>query len=104
MALGRLVNGQPSLAKDGKPKQDLKYDFTRVDKFRFGRYTAKLLVVYNDGKQDVPIESELSFWVIPWKILLVLLVIVSILGYGLWAFGRSFLGRARGSRKNKTRG
>jgi hypothetical protein len=37
----------------------------------FGLYTAKLAMTYSNGKK---LEGNLSFWVIPWKLLLLLLV------------------------------
>jgi ABC-type glycerol-3-phosphate transport system permease component len=35
---------------------------------RFGKYTAKMLLVFDDGARDVPIEGVVSFWVIPWRL------------------------------------
>jgi hypothetical protein len=40
-----------------------------VPKLRWGKYTANLLLVYDDGTKDVPIEGTLSFWVIPWRLI-----------------------------------
>ncbi len=80
----RIVGGKPVAGKGGQPKQDLKWRFTDLNKFRFGRYTAKLLVVYDDGNHDVPQESTLSFWVLPWKLMLVALLVLAIIGFGLF--------------------
>jgi hypothetical protein len=55
--------------KNGKPITQLKWDFSQVPKLRWGKYTANLLLVYDDGTHDVPIEGSLSFWVIPWRII-----------------------------------
>ena len=64
----------------GKPKLKLKWDFSQVMKLRWGKYTANLLLVYDDGKRDVPIEGKLEFWVIPWRLIgggsLVLLLVL----------------------------
>ncbi len=90
----RLVNGKPVTDSNGKLKQDLKWNFAQANKFRFGKYTAKLLIAYDDGKRDVPIESTLTFWVIPWKIILVLIVIVAVLGYGVFMLGRGIFRKA----------
>ncbi|MFZ3031816.1 MAG: hypothetical protein WA082_02160, partial [Candidatus Moraniibacteriota bacterium] len=46
-----------------------------ASKLRFGKYTAKLLLIYDDGKRDIPIEGEVSFWVIPWRLVLALSVV-----------------------------
>jgi hypothetical protein len=53
----------------------IEFNFSNAHKFRMGQYTAHLLMVYDNGERDVPIESFVSFWVIPWRILLVALVI-----------------------------
>ena len=67
--------------------------------FRFGQYTAKVVAVYNDGTRDVPIVGEVTFWVIPWKILLVALVILIILGVGIWSIFRQITGKLRRTRR-----
>ncbi len=90
-----LVNGKPVTDNNGKLKQDLKWNFAEANKFRFGKYTAKLLIAYDDGTRDVPVESTLTFWVIPWKMILLVLVIAAVLGYGLFAMGKNFVRKAR---------
>lgn len=45
------------------------WDFTKINAFRLGKYTAHLLMVYDDGKRDIPVETSITFWVIPWKLL-----------------------------------
>ncbi|MDB5169138.1 MAG: exported protein of unknown function [Candidatus Saccharibacteria bacterium] len=100
----KVVNGKPVLDKKGNPVQELRWKFSDADKFRFGHYTAKLLLVYDNGQNDVPLESELSFWVLPWKILLVLFVIFLVVAYGIWTLSRSLLGKAKsGARKIRRR-
>lgn len=90
-----LVNGKPVNDKHGHPKQNLKWDFTQVNKFRFGKYTAKLLIAYDDGSHDVPLESTLTFWVIPWKLLIVGLLLLAAIGFGLFTVLRSIYRRVK---------
>ncbi len=59
-------------------KTSLRWDFEHVNNFRYGKYDAHLLMVYDNGQRDVPIESQTSFWVIPARILLVLFAIPSL--------------------------
>ncbi len=80
---------------DGESVYTLKLDFSNADKFRFGRFTGHLLFVYDNGERDVPIESNVSFWVIPWKILLVIAVIALLVLGGVFAFLRSLWKLAR---------
>jgi hypothetical protein len=53
---------------------------------RLGEYTAHLFAVYDDGTRDVPLEAEITFWVIPWKLFLAVLAGVFVL-YLLIRFG-----------------
>lgn len=63
--------------------------------FRIGQYTAKVVAVYNDGTRDIPIVGEVSFWVIPWRILLVILIILVVLGFGIWSLVRRVVRKLR---------
>jgi hypothetical protein len=69
-------NGQPVFQKTGQPKQKLSWNFGQVSKLRFGRYTAKLALVYNNGSHDVPISGSVSFWIIPWRLIIFTLLII----------------------------
>lgn len=57
----------------GKPSTSLSWNWENLRHFRFGRYTAKVVAVYNDGTRDVPIEREVTFWVIPWRTILIVI-------------------------------
>ena len=66
-------------------KRQLSWNFSQVSKLRFGHYTAKLALVYNDGQRDVPLNGTLSFWVVPWRILIGLLIIMVFMAIGFWS-------------------
>ncbi len=66
---------QPVLDENGQPKQKLEWNFAEADRFRIGKYTAHLLLVYDNGERDVPIESFVSFWVIPWRISIAVIIV-----------------------------
>lgn len=78
------VDGKVVL-KDGKQTHKLDWSNFNPSKMRFGKYHAKVAMVYDDGTSDVSSEAELDFWVIPWRILAVALLLVLILAAGLWA-------------------
>ena len=79
------TNGDTILTDStGKPKLKLKWDWSQVTKLRWGKYTANLLLVYDDGTKDVPIEGKLDFWVIPWRIIGVGSIILLLVLRGLW--------------------
>jgi hypothetical protein len=52
---------------------------------RFGKYTAHLFAVYDDGGRDVPVEASLDFWVLPWRFMLAVLAVMLLVGFGVYA-------------------
>src|SRR5579884_1733554 len=77
------ANGNPVLNKNGQPSISLRWDFSRANRLRFGHYTAHLALVYNDGQRDVPLNAYLSFWVIPWRVVGILIVVLIFVGIGV---------------------
>jgi hypothetical protein len=77
--------GQHVKDKNGNPKMHLKWDFSKASKLRFGHYTAELLLIYNDGQRDIPITGSLSFWVIPWRIIGAIVLILIFVAIGFWS-------------------
>ena len=61
-------NGKMVLDEKNKPVQELVWNWKDASKLRFGKYQAKLLLVYDDGQRDVPIEGTVEFWVVPWRL------------------------------------
>ena len=71
------------LDEKGNIVKTLKWDFSQTHKLRWGRYTANMLLVYDDGKRDQAIEGKVSFWIVPWRIfggglIIVLLALVGL--------------------------
>jgi hypothetical protein len=72
----KVENGQ-RVEKDGKPVYTTEYNLDKpLSTFRFGKYTANLLLVYDAGDRDVPIEAQVSFWVIPVRLILTVLAVL----------------------------
>ena len=67
--------GKVVLDGNGKAEMELKWDLGKASKLKFGKYTAKLIMVYDDGTRDIPIEGTLSFWVVPWRLVLMAIAI-----------------------------
>jgi len=78
-------SGNPVVGKNGQPKQSLKWDFSKANRLRFGHYTAHIVLAYNDGQRDVPMEATVSFWVVPWRIIGFTLFVGIFLLIGLWS-------------------
>jgi hypothetical protein len=66
----------PVLDKNGKQVYSYKWDFSKANRLRFGHYTAHLVLVYDNGQRDVPMEAYVSFWVIPWRLIIFVILIV----------------------------
>ena len=64
----KVLNGATVLDKKGKPVSSLSWNTDKISHLRIGKYTASLLMVYDDGSKDVPMEATVSFWVIPWRL------------------------------------
>ncbi len=62
---------------------------------RWGRYTAELAIVYDDGVRDQLIVSETHFWVLPWKIILSLALIALVFFIGLHSTAKKAFSRRR---------
>jgi hypothetical protein len=88
-------NGQVVSDKAGKPVYQLSWDLGKVNQLRIGHYTARLVLVYNNGTQDVPIQGSLSFWVVPWKLLPVIIIALVLIGIGSWTTIRSLARRIK---------
>jgi hypothetical protein len=76
---------------NGGSSQKLIWNWGDLSKLRIGRYTAHLVAVYNQAGHDVPIEGTVTFWVIPWKILLALLVIILLLLFSMFMIVRAIV-------------
>ena len=60
------------------PDSIRRYDQTLNDKHMFGHYTAKLVMTYATGQV---VSASLGFWVLPWRLILVVIIGVLVL---LW--------------------
>ncbi len=76
---------QPVVDKNGKPVQSLKWDFSKANRLRFGKYTAHLVMLYYDGQRDVSLEATVSFWVVPWRLLIGIILIAAFVFVGVWS-------------------
>lgn len=78
------ADGKVEIDEKGVQKNKLDWSNFSPSKFRFGKYTALVTMVYNDGNSDVPVEGEVDFWVIPWRILAVIAVVLLLVFAGLY--------------------
>ena len=86
---------QVVLDTEGSAKRQLSWDFTNINNLRWGKYTAHLVIAYDNGQRDVPIEASVDFWIIPWRFLGVGLLLLSFFGFGVYMFGRGIWRKIR---------
>lgn len=60
---------------NGQPEQQLTWDFSQANKLRWGKYTAEVVLAYDNGQRDVPMTATVEFWVIPWRVALMAIAI-----------------------------
>lgn len=92
-------DGFPGRAQNGS----LVWDWSKLNQLRIGKYTAKVVLIYDDGKRDIPVYGEVSFWVLPWKILLGLTAILAVLLIGLYTIFRRPIRRVSSKAKQVRR-
>lgn len=89
---------------DGTTSQKLIWNWGDLSHLRIGRYTAHLVAVYDQGGHDMPLEGNVTFWVIPWKLLLIPLIILLLIGFAIFMLIRSItrgVTKTRNKRKAK---
>jgi hypothetical protein len=85
------------------PNSDRIFESNWQDKFAFGRYTASVELVYGDS--GAVVKSQTSFWVIPFKLVgglaLILLVIIVVLTFGMRRYNRWFMAKLQAQTPTK---
>lgn len=89
-----IENGNVKLDENGEPVTKLTINWNRLTSFRVGPYTARLLMVYDDGQRDVTVEGVTTFWVIPYTALAIIFAAVIVLIIILRFLLRWYVGRA----------
>jgi len=90
----KTENGKAVLDEAGHQVYELDWNWKDASKLRWGKYTAKLLLTYDDGQRDVPIEGEVSFWVLPWRLVLLAIAIPVIPAFLVYFFMKWRMRRA----------
>jgi hypothetical protein len=79
---------------DGSSSTDLSFDWNNLANFRFGVYTAKVVVIYNDGHGDIPLQRDVTFWVIPYRTIALIIIIGISVGLVIGRFRKQRLNKA----------
>jgi hypothetical protein len=58
------------------PDNHLTFNWNKLTDFRIGKYSAYVLLSYDDGQRDVPIDATITFWVFPYTAVIVILVTI----------------------------
>ena len=88
-----LEDGQVKLDKNGKEVKKLKINWNKLTEFRLGKYTANMVLVYDNGLRDVPLEASLSFWIIPYKVIIGAIIVLVAAFFILRFFLRRYINR-----------
>lgn len=71
-----IQDGETKLDQNGQPKTKITFHWDKITSLRFGHYTAKIVMAFDDGSQDVVLEKETDFWVIPYTFIIVVLLLI----------------------------
>lgn len=96
-----IENGNVKLDDNGNPVTNLQINWNKLTSFRIGPYTARLLMVYDDGHRDVTIEGVTTFWVIPYTALAIIAVSLIALFFILRFLLKWYVRRAIARSKNR---
>lgn len=99
---GFPVFKKTKLADNVAEASELTWDFSQVQKFRFGTYEAKIVAIYNDGVRDIPVTAVVEFRVMPWKLMAGAAVVVLVLLVGAVTIIRKVVRVARRKNDKKT--
>jgi len=93
---GRIMAEVPVDEKTVLPGSSRAFEATWLREVLFGRYNAKLALVY--GTQRRSETAAISFWVIPWRAIIAGIVLVSLTGLTIYIVRRRI--RRRAARKH----
>ena len=88
-----IEDGQAKVDKDGKVIETLQINWNKLTSFRIGKYTANLLLVYDNGKKDIPMEATISFWVLPYKVMILMAISIIVAFFVIKLLLRIYIGR-----------
>lgn len=86
---------------DGSTKYKLQWDPGFSTNFYIGKFVANLVMIYDNGQRDIPLEKQIEFWVLPWKLLLAGAILAALLLTGLLMPLASLFRKLRNRKKNK---
>lgn len=91
----KMEDGEEVLDSDGNPQREMKIHYQKLLDLRIGRYTATALMLVSGPDRDYTYEKSISFFVFPWKVVLILTAIVIFVAIGLITTGRTVFRRVR---------
>jgi len=90
-----VENGAVTRDADGDVVEKIEWNLADAANFRFGRYTADLVMTYDNGLKDVVTERSVTFWVLPWKLMTIAVLILALSLFGLISLLRAIVRRLR---------
>ena len=88
-----MIGGQAQFDKKGNPVEKVQINWNKLTEFRIGKYTANLLLVFDNGTRDIPLQSTLTFWVFPWKVALGGIIALVIVIFAIRFIIKSYIKR-----------
>jgi hypothetical protein len=97
----KMKDGIAVTNKNGDPEREIKIHYQKLLDLRIGKYTATALMLVSGPDRDYTYEKSISFFVFPWKVILVIIAIVIFVGIGLYTTSRSVFRKVKGALRRK---
>ena len=92
----KVVDGESVKDENGKAKMDMKIHFQKLLDLRIGKYTATSLLLVSGKERDYTYEKSIIFFVFPWKVVIVITLIIGFVGIGLFTTTKSIVRKIKG--------
>lgn len=89
----KWTDGFITREKSDQGVYQLVFHWDAVTHMRIGKYSARLLLVYDAGQRDATLEAVTTFWVFPWKLIGIIILVPIISIVGIWMIIRLYVRR-----------
>ena len=84
-----MRDGVEVIGENGETEMEMKIHYQKLLDLRIGKYTATAFLLVSGEDRDYTYEKTITFFVFPWKVILVIIGIAVFVGIGLFTTLRS---------------
>lgn len=91
----KIINDKVVTDSKGNVVYQLNFHFDKVLSLRMGKYTAHELLVVSTDTKDISYEATTTFWIFPWKVIGLLLIIIIFAGVGIFSTAKNLVSKVK---------